>query len=449
MRRFILYRRGRVWYAQFYNATTKRYSGARSTGETVRSAAVTVVERWDREGIPERTGPRPVIDSLGVDTIVQTIRQTNLTNTDAERVVAALKDQGLVEYAVMRNGPGAEGLVAFLERFWNFEESPYVREKLAHHHRIGRRHCYDQALNVRVYWKPYFKERRLVEIQKDELRKFSFWLEGEKGLQPKTINNVLAAGFVPLRWAHANQVIPTNPSVGLLKFSGKAARRGVLTEDEVVKLFAKSWADERAYLGNALAMSTGLRLGEVLAIQVRDIEDTRLRVRHSWSNIDRLKDTKTGEERTVPLLEGLRTRLLELARRNPHGVGPASFVFWSVTHADRPLDGHGLADPLKDTLIGMSLTDEDRKDPEKVKRAEEYWRTRRVSFHGYRHLYAARMADRLEARKVMSATGHKSGAVFEVYADHVAERTMAEVQTVSEEIFGKLLPFQGGIGRMA
>jgi integrase len=97
----------------------------------------------------------------------------------------------------------------------------------------------------------------------------------------------------------------------------------------------------------------------------------------------------------------------------------------------------------------MSLTDEDRKDPEKVKRAEEYWRTRRVSFHGYRHLYAARMADRLEARKVMSATGHKSGAVFEVYADHVAERTMAEVQTVSEEIFGKLLPFQGGIGRMA
>jgi integrase len=300
-----------------------------------------------------------------------------------------------------------------------------------------------------VYWKPYFKERRLLEIQKDELRKFFFWLEGEKGLQPKTINNVLAAGFVPLRWAHAKQVIPTNPSAVLLKFSGKAARRGVLTEDEVVKLFAKSWADERAYLGNALAMSTGLRLGEVLAIQVRDIEDTRLRVRHSWSNIDRLKDTKTGDERTVPLLEGLRTRLLELARRNPHGVGPASFVFWSVTHADRPMDGNGLADSPKDALVGMSLTDEDRRDPEKVKRAEEYWRARRVSFHGFRHLYAARMADRLEARKVMSATGHKSGAVFEVYADHVAERTMAEVQTVSEEIFGKLLPFQGGIGRMA
>lgn len=61
-------------------------------------------------------------------------------------------------------------------------------------------------------------------------------------------------------------------------------------------------------------MTTGLRLGEVLAIQVRDVEGTRLRVRHSWSNIDRLKGTKTGEERMVPLVDGLGARLLELAR---------------------------------------------------------------------------------------------------------------------------------------
>jgi integrase len=189
-------------------------------------------------------------------------------------------------------------------------------------------------------------------------------------------------------------------------------------------------------------MSTGLRLGEVLAIQVRDIDDTRLRVRHSWSNIDRLKDTKTGEEHIVPLLPGLRARLLELSRKNPHGVGPTSFVFWSVTHADRPMDGHGLADPLRETLLSLSLTDEDRKDSEKVKRAWESWQARRVSYHSWRHLWAARMADRLEARKVMSATGHRSGAVFEVYADHAAESTISEVQAVSEDTFGKLLPFR-------
>ena len=123
MRRFSLYRRGRIWYAAFYNPTVKRYADARSTGETVRSAAVTVVDRWDREGMPERTKRRPVIDMLGIDTILATIRQTELTTKDAERVVAALRERGLIEYAVMRDGPAIEGLVTFLERFWDFEKS--------------------------------------------------------------------------------------------------------------------------------------------------------------------------------------------------------------------------------------------------------------------------------------------------------------------------------------
>ncbi|MGA2765857.1 MAG: tyrosine-type recombinase/integrase [Spirochaetia bacterium] len=226
-----------------------------------------------------------------------------------------------------------------------------------------------------------------------------------------------------------------------MQFSSKAARRGVLAEEEVERLFARPWFDERAWLRNALALSTGLRQGEVLAVQVRDIADDRLLVRHAWSNLDGLKAPKTGEERTVPLMLGLRAVLLDLARKNPHGVGPASFVFWSVDRADRPMDAHGLLDPLKAALLRLTLTDDDAKDPEKVKQAETYWRSRRVCFHSWRHLYAARMADRLEARKVMSATGHKSGAVFEVYADHASEKVFQEVSAAAADTFGKLVTF--------
>ena len=64
-------------------------------------------------------------------------------------------------------------------------------------------------------------------------------------------------------------------------------------------------------------MSTGLRAGEVLAVQVRDIEEDRVRVRHSWSDHDKLKGTKTGEERAVPLLPEVRTAMLDLARKKP------------------------------------------------------------------------------------------------------------------------------------
>ena len=441
MRRFSLYRRGRIWYAQFYNPSIKRYADAKSTGESVRSAAVSVVERWDREGIPEYTRPRPVIDTLSVDTILQTIRQTDLTSRDAERVVAALKARDLVEYAVMRGGPGAEGFVQFLQRFWNYDESPYVREKLLHHQRIGRRHCYDQTINVRTYWKPFFGERQVGEIRKADLKDLSFWLEREKGLQSKTINNVLAAGTVALRWAAENEYISTNPAEGFMKFSGASQKRGILTEDEVRGLFASSWPHERAYVGNLLAMSTGLRSGEVLAVQVRDIEEDRLRVRHSWSDQDKLKGTKTGEERAVPLLPEVRTAMVELARKSPHGIGPTAFVFWSTERSDRPMDAHPLLEEMKAALVRLKLSEEELKEPQKVQEAADYWKSRHVVFHSWRHYYAARMADRLESRKVMLATGHANEAVFRAYADHGTEEVFREVRTAAAEVFGKLIPF--------
>jgi integrase len=215
-----------------------------------------------------------------------------------------------------------------------------------------------------------------------------------------------------------------------------------LTEQEAKAVFEVPWVDERARLGNILAMCTGLRAGEILAVQVRDIEDDRLRVRHSWSNLDGLKGTKTNKERSIPLLSSVRSALLELAKKNPRGLGPASFVFWSVGMPNRPMDFAFLLNGLKAALISMSLTEEDRKDPAKVEETSRYWKARAVVFHSWRHLWAARMADKLEARKVMTGTGHTNSAVFAVYADHASAEVFEEVRTAATETFGKLLPFQ-------
>jgi integrase len=445
MRRFSLYRRGKIWYVQLYNPQTRRYLSGRSTGETTRNAAVMVVSEWLRDGLPdlEHNGPRAIADVLEVNSILNALRSTPLTPGDAERIVSVLKARELIETAVVKAGPGSEGFVAFLGRFWSHDQSPYVKEKLAHGHRIGRRHCYDMALAVGNYWAPFFADKRLSEIRRGDLKTFSLWLSEEKNLKGKTINNVLSAGTVPLRWARVNELIPTNPAEGLVKFSGSPAKRGVFTEQEAARLFSVPWPDERSRLGNILAMTCGLRAGEVLAVQVRDIDTDRLQVRHSWSDQDRLKSPKTGSERTIPLLQPVREALLTIARQNPHGVGPTSFVFWSVDSDDRPMDSHCLLDGLHDAQLHLSLTgEEERKNPEKIAEAREYWRTRRVVFHSWRHFYAARMADHLESRKVMLATGHANGAVFEAYADHATAEVFEEVRTAAAETFGRLLPFK-------
>jgi integrase len=117
------------------------------------------------------------------------------------------------------------------------------------------------------------------------LDSFSLWLAEERNLKAKSINTALSAGTVALRWAYAEE-LAANPATGLVKFSGAPGKRGSLTEQEVRQLFAVPWVDERSRFGNILAMCTGLRAGEILAIQVRDLGEDRLRVRHSWSLLE-------------------------------------------------------------------------------------------------------------------------------------------------------------------
>jgi hypothetical protein len=80
-------------------------------------------------------------------------------------------------------------------------------------------------------------------------------LKEEKRVKGKTVDNC---------WANQNEIIPENPAEGFMKFFVASQKRGVLTEDEVRWLFASPGAHGHAYVGNLLAMSTGLRAGELL-----------------------------------------------------------------------------------------------------------------------------------------------------------------------------------------
>ncbi len=197
-------------------------------------------------------------------------------------------------------------------------------------------------------------------------------------------------------------------------------------------------------MGNLLAACTGLRAGEILALRVQDIGEDRLFIRHSFSEAAKidgyLKDTKTHEERSVPLPSSLREELFNLVKQSPHGDGPESFIFFSVSMADRPMDNHFLRDPLHEMLIILSVGE--KASPEDRKKAREGWKQRNIVFHSWRHFYAARMAGALDARKVMTATGHKTEALFEWYAAHATEETFREVSETTNQVFENILEFK-------
>jgi len=139
-------------------------------------------------------------------------------------------------------------------------------------------------------------------------------------------------------------------------------------------------------------------------------------------------------------MPSLKAALLDLARANPLGVGPGTFVFWASYTASRPEDR--LIDGLRDGLVRLSLTGDDLKDKKKVAAALESWKARRIVFHSWCHYFAACMADRLEKRKVMLATGHANGAVFDAYADHGTNRSFTKCRRPRPRCSGSLSPFR-------
>jgi len=429
MRRFSLYRRKKVWYCQFYNEKTGKYFHGISTGQKNRDAALLVVSEWLREGV-ERPGKvkKELDEVIFLDTILDLIRRANFTHHDAERIIDLLKEKDLI-------GAGVD-FISFLEEFWTFDKSAYVKEKLAHGQKITKNHCYLMLLQVSNYWKPFFEGKKLQEINKIDLKEFSATLP-EKGLSPKTLNNILSAGEVPLKWAYKNDLILKNPAEGIMRFSGKSTKRGILTEKEVKKiLYEMTWKDERGRVGNLLAAGTGLRAGEILGLRVQDIGKDRLFIRHSWSERDRLKGTKTYEERAIPLHVALRSELLSLAGKNPYGTGSGMFVFWSLDDPDRPCSHRPLRDGLKDALCRMKAGKDNLNKDEKVM-AWEYWKSRGIVFHSWRHFYASRLADRLDQRTAMIGTGHKTGAVFQAYTDHESTEHFEKLS----QAMGEILPF--------
>jgi integrase len=211
-----------------------------------------------------------------------------------------------------------------------------------------------------------------------------------------------------------------------MRFSVAPEKRGTLSPLEAQALFVAQWKDKRAYVASLLACTTGLRRGEILALRLEDIEPRILNVRHSWSDYDGLKAPKNGEVRRVPLLPEVRAKLLELANESP--FGPEGFIFYGGL-ASRPVDGSVLLDGLSDTLTGIGINVVERG----------------IVFHSWRHYYAARMADRMEADKLQRITGHRSKAVFEEYADHILAENLEEVGKVSSEVFGNILQFREAI----
>jgi integrase len=413
-------RSNRPYYFVSYKDANGQFLSPISTKKKTEDEAMQVAFAWLRDGVPKKNTALKVKD-LSLKEIARKIK----TKSEMEILLSELTKLGWIKSFVLNDTPQAEDFNSFLKGFWDWETSPYIKEKLRKCHGIHKLHCIKQRQAVALYWEPFFKERFLGDITATDIDAFINHM-GDKPISAERKNVIIQAGTKPLRWAFSKGKIDKDPTRGHIMFSGEERKRDILSPTAAAAVFRATWENERAKLANMLAAVTGMRRGEILALRFQDIGSDCLYVRGSWNNTDKIKLPKNNQTRTVELpFPDLIQGLFELAKQNPWGVSPDSFVFWTDVKKDVPMWGFAFVVGLREALIQIGYTKNE---------AEKYM------FHSWRHFYTSYMIRRLDKKLLKSQTGHRTDEMLAHYSDHETEGDKELIQRQEREAFAGLLP---------
>ncbi len=413
-------RTDRPCYLVAFKDADGKYLPPLSTKKITEQEAVKVAFQWLRDGIPQK---KAVIreTELPVKKLIRKI----VSDDEMETLSAELKRMGLVKSFILKDTPEAEDFIAFLKTFWDWDTSPYIREKLRKSHGIHKMHCLKQSQAITKYWELFFKDRFLGDISAVDIDSFISHI-GDMDLSPSRKNVVIKAGTKPLRWAFSKGKIDKDPTRGHFMFSGEEKKRDILSPTVAAAVFRAEWKNDRAKLANMLVAVTGMRSGEILALRFQDLGQDCLYVRGSWNRADKIKPPKNNKTRTVELpFPDLMAGLIEQAMQNPWGVTPNSFVFWADTKKDIPMDGRLFVSGLREALRQVGFTEQE---------------SQKHLFHGWRHFFTAYMIRKLDKKLLKSQTGHLTDEMLTHYGNHETEGDRELIQAQERETFAGLLP---------
>jgi integrase len=311
----------------------------------------------------------------------------------------------------------------FTRDFFIYDKCPYIRNRLLRGFSYGRTWAKKQRSLLENSILPHFGSMDFRTISSPILDTFILKLrQSNKGT--KTINHTLTTLKTIFGYAEQTGMIDTNPAEGIKPFNAATKEKGILTRAELAKLFASPeqsgiWDNPMHFLLNYLAATTGLRLGEILALRPEAINETILNVRYSWNRLEGLKCTKTGKIRAVPIVPELGI-ILQKYIQDGNITG---FIF-SANGGKSPIDHKAVYKHFWSALSKIGINQTERQ-------------TRNISFHSYRHSFNTMLLEAgVHPETVRLITGHSARMTA-----HYAHIQLNNMPDILEKItFGTLLP---------
>lgn len=404
-------------YVSFKNPLTGKYGTKRSTGTSDPQQAEKLAYKWLLTGEADKK------EACTQRSLLDAIRLATLTMDDTREIIEILKAKNLVSSAVLKSDKANISFVTYLENFWDYDTSSYVKEKLRKKHGIHKRYVARERGAIKNYWKPFFENALLGSVTIEQLNKFIDWIGTlDKPGSAKGKNSVIKAGTLPLKWAFRNEVLEKDLTTGLVLYSGEEKEREILTPELATAIFSKKWKDPCAKLANLLAMCTGLRAGEVQGLRKCDLGQSCVYVKHSWNLADGLKCVKNKESRIGEIVfPELMGALIEQANSNPYDEGLDGYVFWASIPG-KPIESHGWLKSLREVCKEVGI-------------ADPSW----VTFHAWRHFFTTYMGGKVDDKILQIATGHKTLEMIEHYRDHIRVGDIDALKTAQREVFEPIL----------
>lgn len=432
----------------FVNTETGKVTNTKSTHSKNKFEANMIASSWVTKGAPEkRTSPSRAFnmqqaDSSSID--LNSVAQ-RLTREEASLLIDLLNKRfdfvssanclntipnnsvNLVPNVQPTKAENVSGstkpvfLIETLTNFWDFENSEYLKKRIARGYDIKQRNCKEKLGIVKRYWAKYFDADRTVQsLTSRELDDFLMYLRTEKKLSADTVNKTMTAGNMAFEFLIKEGLITSNPLSSVERFKVNAKKRGIPTETEMKKLMELNWdwTDSVNKLAFKVAALFGLRAGEISGLQVCDIDANAdlLYIRHSWNDTDKLKDTKNGDDRIIPIEHGVALELLMNARRNPD-YSDTSFVFWSPKVAGQPMWPSSFEDDFYIAMQKIGISEEQRKE-------------RNIVFHSLRHYCATQIAQRASLEIAMKILGHRTEEMTRLYSEHETQMKLNNAKEV-------------------
>lgn len=446
--------------AYFVNIETGKVIATKSTHSTNKFEATQIASNWHLNGLPSaRTtscsnykNNSALTSGMDLQSIVNRLTRDEALELNAmitarfsfipcgdvvnEKAVvqmpagaAAVIETGFADTEALSSVPKSDNanpsepifLIEALTNFWDFENSEYVKKRQLRGFDIKQRNCKEKLGIVHRYWATYFDADRTVQsLTSRELDEFLLSLRRDRGLSADTVNKTMTAGNMAFEFLIKEGRLEKNPLSGVERFRVQSRKRGIPTETEMKQLMDLdwNWTDSVYKLAFKVAALFGLRAGEISGLQVCDVDAVGdlLYIRHSWNDTDKLKDTKNGDDRTIPIEHGVALELLANARRNP-SYSDTSFVFWSSKINNQPIWPSSFEDDFYIAMRKIGISEEQRKE-------------RNIVFHSLRHYCATQIAQRASLEIAMKILGHRTEEMTRLYSEHETQMKLNNAKEV-------------------